>query len=96
MWILYVIGYLIMAVITTVIVKVVDDRFSSDLDDETPFIIGIFWIATLPFMILLSIGYGLYLLTEYLAYLIEEKLDESKNNDSSPNDSEHRRGGYCD
>lgn len=96
MWILYVIGYLIMAVITTVIIKVVDDRFNFDLDDETPFIIGIFWIATLPFVILLSIGYGLYLLTEYLACLIKEKLDESKSNDLSPNDSEHRRGGYCD
>ena len=76
MWILYVLGYLLFAIITTIAVRIIDDRyFRVDFDDETPFIIGIFWIFTLPFMILIGIGYGLYCLTEYLVWLIEEKLD---------------------
>lgn len=75
MWILYILGYLLFAIITTITVRVIDDRyFRVDFDDETPLVIGIFWIFTLPFMILMGMGYGLYYLTEYLVKVIEEKL----------------------
>ena len=87
MWILYVLGYLLFAMITTIAVKVIDDRyFVVDFDDETPFVIGIFWIFTLPFMILFGIGFGLYCLTEYLVDVIEDKL--GSNDDDDDNDWE--------
>lgn len=85
MWILYILGYLLFAIITTIAVKVIDDLyFVVDFDNETPFVIGIFWIFTLPFMILFGIGFGLYCLTECLVDVIEEKLrskDEDNDND---------------
>ena len=76
MWILYVLGYLLFTIITTIVVKLIDDHYHVvDFDSDTPFIIGIFWIFTLPFIILIAIGFGVYCLCEYLVELIEEKLD---------------------
>lgn len=74
MWILYILGYLILLIITSIILRIIDNKIDIFDFTETPYVLGIFWPLALPISIVAVVGFGVYCLSEYLVKLIEEKL----------------------
>ena len=96
-YVFYVLGYLIVWVIFSVVLRVLDDCYRfADFDEGAPFGIGFFWPATLPIFILMAIGHGVYSLVEYLVLVTEKRIKEKENKPYEENKQNRVYRGYSD